>query len=72
MKGRCPLVIQSNMTPKAIADIWENTRFVFNKFNIPLSDSPLELLVETNILNSLLKELNDKVGSSAVTCIEGG
>lgn len=66
------MVIQSNMSPKAIVEVWENTAPIFVKFNVPLSDKPLETLFQTETLTKLLVELNSVVGSSAATCIEGG
>lgn len=29
------MVIQANMSPKAIAEVWEATTDIFNKHNIP-------------------------------------
>ncbi|MDX8365512.1 hypothetical protein [Cytobacillus sp. IB215665] len=66
------MVIQSNMSPKGIVDIWKETEVVFNKYNVPITTQSLEILVKNELLHSLLKELNSVVGSSTVTCIEGG
>ena len=66
------MVIQGNMSPKAIVEVWEITENVFNKYNIPLTRNTLETLVNEEQLNSLLQELNAAVGSSTATCIEGG
>lgn len=66
------MVIQPNMSPKAIADVWKNTAGVFKKYNIPLAEKTLKTLVEADALTPLLQELNAIVRSSAVTCIEGG
>ncbi|EFV74654.1 hypothetical protein MKY20_24130 [Cytobacillus sp. FSL W8-0315] len=66
------MVIQSNMSPKAIVEVWAETALVFNKYNIPLTDHPLETLVEMEYLSCLLQKLNSFVGSSAATCVEGG
>lgn len=66
------MVIQPNMSPKAITEIWSNATVVLNKFKVPISDKPLETVVESQVLDSLLKELNNIVGSSSATCIEGG
>ncbi|WP_342430287.1 hypothetical protein [Neobacillus sp. FSL H8-0543] len=66
------MVIQPNMSSKSIIEIWENTIDVFQKHNISISEVALEKVVERNILNSLIKKLNDIVGSSSATCIEGG
>lgn len=66
------MVIQSNMSPKAIVEVWENTAPIFVKYNVPLTDKTLEIIVESDILLNLLVELNAVVGSSTATCIEGG
>ncbi|MBT2663498.1 hypothetical protein [Bacillus sp. ISL-45] len=66
------MVIQANMSPGAIVDVWEKTADVFTKYNIPLVNQSLETLVNNNLLILLLQELNSIVGSSTATCIEGG
>ncbi|PTL39062.1 hypothetical protein [Alkalicoccus saliphilus] len=66
------MVIQGNMSPRAIVEVWEETRLIFKRNLIPLSDKPLEILIEPDDLPSLLIELNDLIGSSSVTCIDGG
>jgi hypothetical protein len=66
------MVIQSNMSPEAIVDVWEETADVFKKYNVPLSKQSLETLIGNELLPSLLQELNSAVGSSTTTCIEGG
>jgi hypothetical protein len=66
------VVIQSNMSPKAIAEVWELTVAIFEKYHIPLSEIAMETFIDAEILTILLYELNNVVGSSATTCIEGG
>jgi hypothetical protein len=66
------MVIQSNMSPKAIAEVWELTVTIFEKYNIPLSEIAMESFIDADILTNLLFNLNNIVGSSATTCIEGG
>lgn len=66
------MVIQSNMSPIAIVDVWEVTADIFKENEIPLTKQTLETLVEAEQLTSLLQELNSAVGSSTATCIEGG
>ncbi|KON88964.1 hypothetical protein AF332_20685 [Sporosarcina globispora] len=66
------MVIQPNMSSKAIVEIWGNAKDVFVKYNVPISEEALATTVETHILDSLLKDLNSIVGSSSATCIEGG
>lgn len=63
------MVIQSNMSPKAITEVWQNSNKVFITYNVPISEQVLETLVETNILISLLKDLNNIVGSLSLTYI---
>ncbi|MCT8136582.1 hypothetical protein H1D32_01705 [Anaerobacillus sp. CMMVII] len=66
------MVIQSNMPPKAIVEVWSNTEEVFKKYDVPINDKMMEVLVEADVLTRLLVELNAAVGSSTATCIEGG
>jgi hypothetical protein len=66
------MVIQSNMSPKAIIDVWEATTDIFKKYNIPITNLSLETFLISQELLLLLKELNSTVGSSTITCIEGG
>jgi hypothetical protein len=67
------MVIQSNMSPEAIVEVWEFTINIFNKFNISvLSEKTLGNLVTKNILPILLGELNHLVESNGMTCFEGG
>jgi hypothetical protein len=66
------MVIQSNMTSKAIAEVWEETVAVFQKYNVPITNKALQVLVIDNALHVLLTELNNVVGSSTATCAEGG
>ncbi|MBT2730923.1 hypothetical protein J7E63_29370 [Bacillus sp. ISL-75] len=66
------MVIQANMSPKAIIKFWEETREIFEKYNVPQSEKSLQDLVESHLLTSLLSGLNSAVGSSNLTCVEGG
>lgn len=66
------MVIQSNMSPEAIVDVWKETEGVFQKYNVLITKQTLETLVENELLILLLHELNSVVGSSTATCIEGG
>lgn len=61
------MVIQANMSPKAIVDVWKVMEDIFKKHNIPLAKRSLETLVEEEQLNSLLQVLNAAVGSSRAT-----
>jgi hypothetical protein len=66
------MVIQPNMSSKAITEVWDSTNEVFRKHGVPISEVALETIFDTNTLNTLLSELNHIVGSSTSTCIEGG
>jgi hypothetical protein len=66
------MVIQPYMTSKAITEVWEETVEVFQKYNVPITNKALQVLVTDNALLVLLTELNNEVGSSTATCIEGG
>lgn len=66
------MVIQANMTPKAIVNAWKVIDEVFKKYCISLSDQALETIGDAETLGMFLVELNETVGSSAITCIEGG
>jgi hypothetical protein len=66
------MVIQSNMSTKMIVEIWPETKAVFKKYLSPISERPLLETVSKDLLTNLLDDLNNSIGSSAVTCIEGG
>lgn len=66
------MVIQSNMSSKAIVEVWEDTATIFAEFNVPLINNTLESIVESEVLPDLLNKLNAAVGSSTATCVEGG
>jgi hypothetical protein len=70
--GLVGLVIQSDMSPKAIVQIWGNTTQVFTGFHVPIVDQKLIEIVHENILTELLSNLNNAIGSSSLTCIDGG
>jgi hypothetical protein len=66
------MVIQPNMSPKAIAEVWDETREIFEEYNVPMTEQKLEQTVPDYQLQILLSALNSTVGSSTNTCIEGG
>ncbi|TFB19523.1 hypothetical protein E3U55_10180 [Filobacillus milosensis] len=66
------MVIQPNMSPRAIVKVWEETRFIFDAYQVPLTEQPLEQLLSDTELEPLLKRLNNHVNSSSMTCTEGG
>jgi hypothetical protein len=60
------MVIHSNMSSKAIIEIWGNTLDVFKHYSVPISGDPLNLLVHEETLPQLIKELNQTIGSSVI------
>lgn len=67
------MVIQRNMSPQAITEIWVETNKVFKEFKVPVTNHSLSSLVKDDIsLQLLLTELNNVIGSTYTTCIEGG
>ncbi|WP_280768038.1 hypothetical protein [Salipaludibacillus daqingensis] len=66
------MVIQANMSPKGIVEVWEVTESIFMKYQIPLSHEMIQELVDDKKIDGLLQELNAAVGSSDLTCMEGG
>lgn len=60
------------MTSKAISEVWEDTLEVFQKYNVPITEKTLQVLVNENLLPQLLTELNRAIGSTSATCIAGG
>ena len=66
------MVIQSNMSPKAIVDVWGITAPIFEKYKVPLTTEAMETFIEADVLVNLQMELNHIVESSTATCIEGG
>jgi hypothetical protein len=66
------MVIQSNMSPEQIIEVWEITTEIFRKYGISHENQSLKKLVDGEELVSLLSELNSVVGSSTATCIKGG
>ncbi|WLD93329.1 hypothetical protein [Alkalihalobacillus sp. AL-G] len=66
------MVIQPNMTPKSIVLIWPETEDIFEQFKLETKDRPLEELCNNILLAKLLQTLNETIGSSSATCIEGG
>lgn len=66
------MVIQPNMSPDAIVLTWNNTQKIFKEFDVAITENAMESYVNKDILPQLLKRLNEEVGSSALTCIEGG
>jgi hypothetical protein len=66
------MVIQPNMTSKAIVEVWKITKQIFENHNIDLSENSLETVIQGADLTSILRELNNVIGSSNSTCIKGG
>lgn len=66
------MVIQPNMSPIQIVDVWQETEDIFRKFNVHFTTESLSSIVAKEQLPLLLEKLNAIVGSSIRTCIEGG
>jgi uncharacterized protein YejL (UPF0352 family) len=66
------MVIQSKMSTKMIAAIWPETAAIFEKYHSPISERILQEIVSNDVLTNLLADLNNSIGSSSTTCIEGG
>ncbi|MFC4766631.1 hypothetical protein [Effusibacillus consociatus] len=67
------MVIQPNMPVSGIVTAWEATKPVFVKYGISVdTDKTLEEAASGTLLNSLLQDLNESIGSSTATCVEGG
>jgi hypothetical protein len=69
-RGAC-MVIHSNMSSKAIIEIWGNTLDVLKNYSVPISGNPLNRLVHEETLPQLIEELNQTIGSPVSTAIEG-
>jgi hypothetical protein len=69
-RGDC-MVIHSNMSSKAVIEIWGNTLDVFKNYSVPISGNPLNSLVQEEALPQLLKELNQTIGSTFTAPTEG-
>lgn len=65
------MVIHSNMSSKAIIEIWGNTLDVFKHYSVPISGNPLNQLVHEESLPQLLKDLNQAIGSPVSASLEG-
>ncbi|AOM84405.1 hypothetical protein [Salisediminibacterium beveridgei] len=67
------MVITDNMPVSGIVDSWPETTAVLDRYKIPTdSNQPLFHFVQCDALTTMLSELNHIIGSSSVTCIDGG
>lgn len=67
------MVITKEMPISGIANSWAATKDVFKKFDIPVSSNKaLKEHLQDEDLDLLISYLNNTIGSSEVTCIEGG
>ncbi|MGO4889435.1 hypothetical protein ACJ2A9_16930 [Anaerobacillus sp. MEB173] len=67
------MVITIEMPVSGIANSWDKTIEVFNKYDIPVgSNKALKEHLQDKELDLLISDLNKSIGSSEVTCIEGG
>lgn len=70
---RVSMVIQPNMVVSDIVKVWPETKVVFARYGIsPSSKKKIEQMISKDNLDKLLADLNQTVGSSELTCIEGG
>jgi hypothetical protein len=69
-RGNC-MIIHSNMSSKAVIEIWGNTLDVFKNYAVPISGNPLNSLVHEETLPQLLEELNQTIGSLVTAPTEG-
>lgn len=67
------MVITVEMPVSGIANSWDETVEVFKKYNIQVSSNKaLKEHLQNEELDILISDLNKTIGSSEVTCIEGG
>lgn len=67
------MVIQAYMTVCEVVRTWPETRGVFESYGIdPDSCSAIDEVVDSVTTGLLVRDLNQAVGSSAATCVEGG
>ena len=67
------MVITMEMPVSGIVNSWDETKKVFEKYNIPVvSKKALKEHLQDKELELLMSDLNKIIGSSEVTCIEGG
>jgi hypothetical protein len=67
------MVITKEMPISGIVSSWEQSKEVFEKYRIPVdSNKALEDYLDSSQLESIISDLNKVIGSSDVTCIEGG
>jgi hypothetical protein len=57
------MVIQDNMSPQAIVEIWGETITVFEQYNLPLTGQMLNEIMAEQELDLLLNDLNRHVSS---------
>ncbi|ASS77055.1 hypothetical protein CIG75_00700 [Tumebacillus algifaecis] len=61
------------MPVSEVVSAWTETKSVFIRYGVPIdAGSTLSEVVPEDVLPVLLRDLNQAIGSSAVTCIEGG
>lgn len=67
------MVITQEMPVSGIVNSWDQSREVFDKYGIPVdSNKTLKEHLQGDQLKSIIPELNQIIGSSGATCIEGG
>jgi len=61
------------MPVSGIVNSWDETKEVFKKYDIPInSNKALKEHLKGEELDLLITDINKTIGSSEVTCIEGG
>jgi hypothetical protein len=66
------MVIQENMPVSGIVMSWSETESIFKKYGISNTNKTLKELLSGEVLQNLLNDLNKAIGSSEMTCIQGG
>ncbi|MGG5255353.1 hypothetical protein ACQYAD_18160 [Neobacillus sp. SM06] len=67
------MVITKDMPVSGIAASWDEAKEVFQKYGIPASSNKaLKEHIQGEQLDQLISDLNKAIGSTEVTCIEGG
>ncbi|GAB7388458.1 hypothetical protein BSNK01_22950 [Bacillaceae bacterium] len=67
------MVITKDMPVSGIVSSWDVTKEVFQKYGIPIdSNKAIKNHLHGSQLDSIISDLNRVIGSSEITCIEGG
>lgn len=67
------MVIQPNMKVQDITITWPETKKVFEQYGLNVMETrQIQNLVPESVIHLLTRDLNAVVGSSELTCVEGG